>query len=85
MLGVGMRLSKGIDNWRALDHYRWFLVPWQMCYGRFVDTSARVNIHCVDDFCARFRVSIRVMLILILPGGSQEETAIRRECESAEE
>lgn len=52
--------------------------------GRSVDTPTCVNVHSVDDLVC-WASSLDLVLHLILPSGSQKETAVRGEGKTAEE
>ena len=80
-----MRLSEGVDDGRALDHHRRFLVAWKMRHWGLVDTSTGIYVDRIDDFCTWFRVFVCLVLVLVLARGRQEKAAVRGEGEAPEE
>lgn len=44
----------------------------QVCNGRFVDASSRVNVHRIDNLVRWLRILLSLVLILILARGRQQ-------------
>lgn len=64
-------MAQSVDNRRALDHHGWFLMAGQMSNRRLIDAAPGVDIHRIDDLVRRLGIFVKLMLILILPRGSQ--------------
>jgi hypothetical protein len=65
---------------------RWLFMSWQMCNWRLVETSPCIDIDCINDIVSRSApFPSRRVCHLILPRRSEQEAAVRSECEPSEE
>jgi hypothetical protein len=60
-------------------------VAGQMGNGGLVDTASSVDIDCVDNFVSGLGLLVKLVLVLILPRGRQQQATIWSECKPSEE
>lgn len=56
-----------------------------MSNGRLIDTTPSVDVDCVDNFIRGLCLFVKLVLVLVLPRGCQQQAAIWGERKSSEE
>lgn len=78
-------MAEGVVDRRTSDGYRGFLVSRKVSHWGLVQSGACVDVDCVDDILSRLRrLYERLVKLLVLPSGCQEQTSIWRKRESPE-